>query len=167
MLKEIFESELKHESEVTRVFLSRIPTEKLDWKPDEKSMSLGHLATHLANLPWWGQVTLTETCFDLTSPEAEVFTKNLPNTPDGILNLYDKNIALLQDALSKMTDDDFNVNWTLKMGEKEFFTQPRIGVLRGFFFNHLIHHRAQLGVYFRLNGIPVPSSYGPSADEQM
>ncbi|MEI6520330.1 MAG: DinB family protein [bacterium] len=166
MLKEIFIAELSYEAKTTRNFLSRIPAELMTWKPDEKSMSLGDIAIHIANLPGWGLTTLIGTSFDLASPEAEEFKKNQPDSPTDIQKLFDKNIAALEAILQNVSDDDFAINWSLKMGDNIFFTQPRYAVLRSFFFSHLIHHRAQLGVYFRLNGIPVPPSFGPTADEQ-
>lgn len=137
------------------------------WKPDEKSMSLSEIAIHIANLPGWGLSTLTGTSFDLSSPEAEELKKNLPDNPQDILTLFNKNIEALEKTLQNLTDDDYQINWSLMMGITIFFTQPRYEVLRSFFFSHLIHHRAQLGIYFRLNGIPVPSTFGPSADEPM
>jgi uncharacterized damage-inducible protein DinB len=167
MLKEIFIAELANEANTTRNFLTRIPAEMMSWKPDEKSMSLGEIAVHIAYLPGWGLATVTGTSFDLSSPEAEEFKKNQPDNPTDIIKLFDKNIIALDAALQNVSDDDFAVNLSLKMGENIFFTQPRYAVLRSFFFSHLIHHRAQLGVYFRLKGIPVPSSFGPTADEQM
>lgn len=167
MFKEIFIAELDYESKATRNYLIRVTDESLSWKAHEKSMSIGELAIHIATLPFWGLTTLNSTYFDLSSPEAEALKKNKPENSFDILNLYDRNIALLKEELEKIDDESFSVFWSLRMNETVFFSQPRMIVLRNFFFNHLIHHRAQLGVFFRLKGIPVPATYGPSADEQL
>jgi uncharacterized damage-inducible protein DinB len=148
----------------TRKTLERIPEDKLTWKPHEKSMVLGRLAGHLAELPGFGLRMI------------EVDSFNFANRPTGqkptvaesqkhVLEIFDKNVAAFREAMAGVSDADLQKNWTLAAGDKKIYDGPRIGALRRMLMNHMIHHRAQLGVYLRLNGVPVPSVYGPSADE--
>jgi uncharacterized damage-inducible protein DinB len=156
--------EIDLEMASTRKTLERIPEDKLAWKPHEKSMGLGRLAGHLAELPGFGMKMM----------EADSF--NLANRPPGqkplvaesqkhVLEIFDKNVGQLREAIAGASDADLAKNWTLAAGEKKIYDGPRLGALRRMMMNHMIHHRAQLGVYLRLNGVPVPSVYGPSADE--
>ena len=153
--------EFDHEASLTRKTLERVPFEKGDWKPHEKSSPLLELATHLADIPSWVEVTLNQDVFEMDGPY------ELPQVDDveALLELFDRNVASAREALSKASGEDLMGTWTLKAGGEVVFSMPRIAVLRGFCFNHTVHHRAQLGVYFRLLDVPVPSIYGPSADE--
>jgi uncharacterized damage-inducible protein DinB len=153
--------EFDHEVGVTRRVLERVPEDKFGWKPHPKSMSLGELAAHVATIPFWGVPTLNQ-------PELDLGGQNL-NTPPlsraDLLAHFDKNVAETRAALVGKTDAEMMVVWSLKNNGEKMFTMPRVSVWRGFVLNHLIHHRAQLGVYLRLNDVPLPAVYGPSADE--
>jgi uncharacterized damage-inducible protein DinB len=156
--------EIDLEMASTRKTLERIPEDKLTWKPHEKSMGLGRLAAHLAELPGFGLRMTQVDSFDLASrPQGQ--KPLVAESQKHVLEIFDKNVAQLREAIAKASDTDLQKNWTLAMGEKKFYDGPRIGALRRMMMNHMIHHRAQLGVYLRLNGVPVPSVYGPSADE--
>ena len=152
--------EFDREMSTTRRLLERVPDEKFAWKPHDKSMSLGDLATHLSNLPSWGSVTLTASDFDLASPHTSAASSRAD-----VLSRFDTNVADTRAALVGRSDPEMMAPWTLKHGEQKLFTMPRIAVWRTFLMNHVIHHRGQLSVYLRLNDVPVPAMYGPSADE--
>lgn len=153
--------EFDQEMANTRKVLERVPGDKLDFRPHEKSWTLRELAGHVANIPQWAHVTLSTTELDMAQP----FERPTLDTAADILALFDRESGLARAALEKASGDDLQVPWTLKMGEEVFFTMPRGGVLRSFVMNHIIHHRAQLTVYLRLMDVPVPGMYGPSADE--
>ncbi len=154
--------EFDHEMATTRRVLERVPEDKLSFKPDPKSMSLGRLAGHVAEMPSWGSVTICRDYLDLTSGEFEALEMK---SRDQILAAFDKIVSGTRAALQTATDEQLMKPWSLKMGEKVLMTMPRIAVLRTFVMNHTIHHRGQLSVYLRLVGEKVPSIYGPSADE--
>ncbi len=154
--------ELQHESAVTRTVLERVPADKFDYKPHEKSMGFGQLAAHIAEMYLWFDSTLNGTELDFSKFEYEPFKAE---TSDQLLEFFDKNVEMALDLLQNASDEDLMVNWTMRNGEQVYFTMPRIQVIRSFMLNHIIHHRGQLSVYLRLNDIPVPSIYGPSADE--
>jgi uncharacterized damage-inducible protein DinB len=147
----------------TRKVLERVPEEKFGWKPHPKSGTLVWLATHVANLPMWPQITIERDELDLESGPTP---PPPPTTRAELLDLFDKNAAAGRAALAAAGNERLMAPWTLRIGETTLFTMPRTAVLRGFVMNHLIHHRAQLTVYLRLNDVPVPALYGPSADEQ-
>jgi uncharacterized damage-inducible protein DinB len=153
--------EFDQEMSNTRRALERVPTDKLDWAPHAKSFSMGKLAIHIANLPTWTNVTLDTSELDLSVP----FETPKAATTEELLAFFDKNVAEARAALAGATDEAFFQPWTLRAGEHTIFTLPKVAVMRGFVLNHIIHHRGQLTVYLRLNDIPVPSIYGPSADE--
>jgi len=154
--------EFDHEIAVTRKLLERVPDDKFAWKPHAKSMSLGQLAQHVATIPMWGSVTLTQSELDTSSmARPEEATSRA-----ALLEMFDQNAATTRAALAGRADAEFMAPWTLKQGSQTIFSMPKASVWRGFVMSHLVHHRAQLGVYLRMNDIPVPSMYGPSADEQ-
>ncbi|KPK66158.1 MAG: hypothetical protein AMS21_03020 [Gemmatimonas sp. SG8_38_2] len=157
--------ELEREAEITRRLLERVPEEKLGWKPAEKSMSLNQLASHLANLPHWGLQALSSDELDINPPDGEPMVPPSPKGVAAIVEMFDLNVARLRDAISSTDDAAFAKTWTLKSAGAEVFSQPKAGVLRGMVLNHIIHHRGQLTVYLRLNDVPLPMTYGPSADE--
>ena len=164
-LKDALLPEFDQEMANTRKTLERVPEERLDWKPHPKSMAMGGLATHLSNLPTWANYTIDQDSLDL-APEG----KPLPSAPEvksraELLEIFDSNVAKARAAISSAGDEELFKPWTLLNNGKQLLTLPKVAVLRGFVLNHTIHHRAQLGVYLRLNDIPVPSIYGPSADE--
>ena len=154
--------EFDHEMSNTRKTLERVVDDKLDFRPHEKSYSLLQLAGHLGNIPSWTEVTLTTDGMDVDGP----FERDEPTSRAEILAEFDANVAKARGILEAATQDDMLSPWTLKMGGQEAFTMPRGSVFRLWILNHTVHHRAQLTVYFRLLGIPVPALYGPSADEQ-
>jgi uncharacterized damage-inducible protein DinB len=145
----------------TRRALERIPTDKLGWTPHAKSYTMGKLATHLATLPGWTNVTLGTDGLDLSLP----FEAPKPATTEELLAVFDQQVTDARTALAGASDETFFQTWSLRNGEHVIFSLPKIAVMRGFVLNHIIHHRGQLTVYLRLNDIPVPSIYGPSADE--
>ncbi|MGI4885758.1 MAG: DinB family protein [Janthinobacterium lividum] len=153
--------EFKHELAITRRLLERAPTEQFGWQPHPKSMSLGTLAGHMANLLGFLEISLQ-------SPEFDVATATMPNnpatTPD-VLARFDLNAENLHKALADVDDATFQEVWSLTRGDQKLLTLPRTGVARTLVLNHLIHHRGQLSVYLRLLDIPVPAIYGNSADE--
>lgn len=164
-IKDSILPELDHEMKITRKLLERIPEERAGWQPHAKSMTLGKLGIHLAFLPRWGTMTMTETELDLHPPGGEPFPMPSFETTQGALAMFDEHVAGARAVIAAASDQDLMVPWTLKNGGQTIFTMPRVACLRTFVVNHIIHHRGQLSVYLRLNDVPVPSIYGPSADE--
>jgi len=158
--------EFDHEMANTRKTLERVPLDKSDWKPHEKSMAMGPLAIHLAEMPGWVAETINKDSLDLAPPDAPPYERPQVNSQADLLAMFDKNVAAARDALAGVSDEHLFQPWTLLSGGQTILTLPRIGVIRGFVISHSIHHRAQLGVYLRLNDIAVPAIYGPSADEE-
>jgi uncharacterized damage-inducible protein DinB len=154
--------ELEKEAAGTRESLARIPGDKLDWTPHQKSMTFRGLATHLANVPGWTVLTINGDHFDVGG---EPPRRDPVSMVDEALELFDRNVADAKAALAAAGDETLLGPWSLLAGDKTVFTLPRIAVVRGMVLNHMIHHRAQLGVYLRLNDVSVPSLYGPTADE--
>jgi uncharacterized damage-inducible protein DinB len=153
--------EFDHEMTVTRKLLERVPEDRFDWKPHQKSYSLGQLAQHVATIPMWGSVTLNESELDVGgSPQLEPLTSRA-----GILSLFDDNVGRTRAALVGKSDAELMAAWALKRDGHVIFSMPKASVWRSFVMSHLIHHRAQLGVYLRMHDVPLPSMYGPSADE--
>lgn len=157
--------EFDHEMANTRKTLERVPVDKFDFKPHEKSMAMGPLSIHLAEMPGWVVNTINQDSLDVGPIDGPPGERPQVKSSDDLLALFDKNVAAARDALTGVSDEHLVKPWTLLAGGKEILTLPRVAVLRSFVMNHSIHHRAQLGVYLRLNEIPVPSIYGPSADE--
>lgn len=157
-----FIRELEHEAKTARTVLERVPTEKFDWKPHEKSMSFSTLATHIAEMFSWTKPSLEQSELDFATMDYKPYE---PKDNADLLNLFDKNVAESIETLKNTSDEAFMENWTMRNGDKVYFTMPKTVVMRSFVLNHIIHHRGQLSVYLRLNDIPVPQIYGPSADE--
>lgn len=155
-------AEMEQEAKVTRTCLERVPADKFDWKPHEKSMAFGKLASHIAEMFGWTPPTLQQSELDFAKMDYKPFE---PATNDDLLEYLDKNVAEAIDTLRNTTDEQFMENWTMRNGETVYFTMPKVVVMRSFVMSHIIHHRGQLSVYLRLNDIAVPSIYGPSADE--
>jgi uncharacterized damage-inducible protein DinB len=158
-------AEFDHEMGGTRRELERVPDGKAEWKPHPKSMTLGRLASHLAELPEWGRFTMQLTEFDIAPPGQPRLAPHNLATRAEILALFDRTTLEGRKAMAAASDADWMVPWTFKKGGVVGFTLPRIAVIRSLVLNHMIHHRAQLGVYLRLLDVPLPSLYGPSADE--
>ncbi len=148
-----------------RKALERIPEDKLDWTPHPKSLSFRRLATHLANIPHWAAVTVEESSFDVAPPGGEPLREEPVDSVTEALAKLEANVAAARSAIAGASDETLTEPWALLSGGEEMFKMPRIAVLRGMVMNHLIHHRGQLSVYLRLNDVPVPATYGPSADE--
>lgn len=163
-LSESLLPEFDHEMANTRKTLERVPDGKFGWKPHEKSFPMGNLSGHLANLPSWGALTISSDSFDMAPGGQPLKAPELNSTKD-LLEKFDENVAATRAAIAGASDQDLFKPWTLLSNGNTILTMPKIAVLRSFVMNHIIHHRAQLGVYLRLNDIPVPSIYGPSADE--
>jgi uncharacterized damage-inducible protein DinB len=154
--------ELNHEIATTRKCLERIPAELFDYKPHEKSMSMIVLATHVAEMVNWITVTCTTDALDFAAGDYKPLEAT---TTAELVEYLEKNAAEALEALKNTSDEEMQRPWSLKNGETVYFTMPKIATLRTFCLNHVWHHRGQLSVYLRLNDIPVPSIYGPSADE--
>ncbi len=155
-------AEMKMEAANTRKILERVPVEKNDWKPHRKSMSLGRLATHVAEIPGWVTATMTTDELDFAKTE---YKPHIAQSTQELLDILDKNVNEGVNALENSKDEDFDKMWTLRNGDQVYFTLPKKAVLRSFALSHHYHHRAQLGVYLRLLDIPIPGMYGPTADE--
>ncbi len=154
--------EFDQEMANTRKTLERVPEDQMGWKPHEKSGTMGWLANHVATIPRLAVFTIEQDSVDVTK-----MPRPTPvNTRKELLETFDKHAAAARAAIAGVSDERLLKPWSLFMGERNIFTLPRTVVLRSFFMNHIIHHRAQLGVYLRLNNVPVPAIYGPSADEQ-
>lgn len=153
--------EFDREMTTTRTVLERVPEDRFDWRPHAKSFSLGALAMHVATLPTWGTETLNRSEIDIGGSQAPVAASSTAE----LLATFDTNVAAARSALVGKTDAELAAPWSLKRSGKTVFSMPKNAVLRAFVLSHLIHHRGQLTVYLRLLGVPVPSVYGPSADE--
>ena len=153
--------EFDREMTTTRKVLERVPEDKFAWKPHAKSFSLGALAAHVATLPTWGKETLDKSEIDIAGGQPPA----APASKAELLTAFDRHVAATRSALAGRSDAELLATWTLKRGGTTIFSMPKTAVLRSFVFSHLIHHRGQLCVYLRLLDVPVPSIYGPSADE--
>jgi uncharacterized damage-inducible protein DinB len=158
--------EFDHEMATTRRLLDRVPEARFSWKPHDKSMTLGQLAGHLANIPYWCSATLGAPVLDLDALPADARPKGGPASRDALLEEFDRKVAAARAQLAETTDSQFLSPWTLKKGTQELFTMPCVAAIRSFVMSHSIHHRGQLSVYLRLNDVPIPPIYGPTADEQ-
>jgi uncharacterized damage-inducible protein DinB len=165
-LSEALLPEFDREMATLRKTLERVPDDKFAWKPHEKSMAMGRLATHLAEIPGWATYTISTDSLDLAPPGGEPFKPTVANSRQQVLDIFDKKIEEARQSIAGAADGHLLKPWSLLSGGNTILTMPRIACLRSFVMNHMIHHRAQLGVYLRLNDIPVPATYGPSADEQ-
>lgn len=157
--------EFDQEMANTRKVLERIPDDKLDWKPHPKSHTIGWNANHLAELPNWLVHLLTTRELDIAPVGAPPYELPSLSSRDAILESFDRNVAAARGALAAAKDQDMAIVWTLSHGGKPIFAEPRAALYRRMILNHLIHHRAVLCVYLRLNDVPVPGMYGPSGDE--
>jgi uncharacterized damage-inducible protein DinB len=161
-LKQLALGDLDHELETTRRVLERVPEQHLGWKPHAKSFSLAQLATHLTQIPHWITITVTQDELDAAAaPRIQP-----PATHAEIMRRFDDNVAEARQALQNADESTFGDSWTLRAGAHVILSMPRLAVLRSFCLSHMIHHRGQLSVYLRLLDVPVPSIYGPTADEQ-
>lgn len=157
--------EFDQEMANTRKVLERIPDDKFDWRAHPKSQTIGWNANHVADIPCWVVEVLTKPALDLAPVGGEPYASPKLTSREEILNLFDRNVAAARKAIAETKDEDVGHTWTLLQGGNEIFSLPRASMVRSFVMNHLIHHRAHLCVYLRLNDIPVPGMYGPSGDE--
>ena len=164
MLKfaDVLLAEFDRETALTRRVLSRVPADRFDWRPHEKSMTLGRLVTHLAELPGWAAALIAATEYDLANrPTSDQTDLSL----DAALARFDTNVSAVRQAIVARTDPELLAPWTLKSEGRELFTAPRLIAVRTLLLEHSTHHRGQLTVYLRLLNVPLPPLYGPSADE--
>jgi uncharacterized damage-inducible protein DinB len=165
-LAEALAAEMKHEAGTTRRLIERVPDDKATWKPHAKSMSLGDLAIHLANIESYGVAVATKPELNFAVLDGSGITTAKWTSRDEALALFDRNVDATLRAVSALPDPRLREPWTLRAGDHVVFTLPRVAAWRTFVMSHQIHHRGQLSVYLRLNDVPVPPIYGPSADER-
>jgi uncharacterized damage-inducible protein DinB len=160
-INELLIREFDREMSSTQKTLERVPADKWDWKPQEKSGSLGWMAGHVATLPGFTTVAIK-------TPELEIASANIPRVEKhaDLLPMFAKSSQEARAALASVTDEQLQQTWTLKRDGKLIFSMPRYDVLRAMCFNHIVHHRGQLTMYLRQLNVPVPGLYGPSADEK-
>ncbi|HTZ31161.1 MAG TPA: DinB family protein [Methylomirabilota bacterium] len=157
-------SEFDHEMATTRKMLERFPEDKVEWRPHDTCMTLGRLAGHVAELPSWTVPTITQ---DKLEMDPNNYTPNIITSRAGALKRFDETVSAARAAIAGASDETFMKPWTFVAGGKTVFTLPKIAVMRSFVLNHMIHHRGQLAAFYRIAGVPVPSLYGPSKDEQV
>ena len=157
-------NELLHEAKSTRKMLELVPEDKFSWKPHEKSMTMGRLASHIADIPNWAVFTIDQDVLDFATTE---YKPKDAVTNTELVKMFDDNLAKAVEALKNASDEKLLANWKMQAGDEVYMDMPRTHVLRGFVLNHNVHHRGQFSVYLRLNDIPLPSVYGPTADEAM
>jgi uncharacterized damage-inducible protein DinB len=158
-------AEFDNEVATTRRVLERVPEDQADWKPHPKSMTLGQLSTHIAELVGWTDMIIKETEFDLEPPGGEPYKSAEFESSAVLLERFDASVEAARTVLGGASDDVLHVTWTLKKGGKTVMAMPRPAWVRTFVLKHVVHHRGQLSVYLRLLDVPVPPIYGPSADE--
>ena len=156
--------EFDQEMAKTRQVLERVPEDKLEWRPHPKSNTIGWNANHLAEMPGWVDGTINHSSLDIAPPGGPRYESPKLTSRAAILEVFDRNVAAARKAISGVRDEAMREPWSLLQGGKPMFTMPRAAVIRGFVLNHIIHHRAILCVYLRLNDVPVPGMYGPSGD---
>lgn len=155
--------ELQYEAQNTKKVLERLPEDKWDWQPHEKSMSVCKLASHVVEALTYTQATLEADEFVINMDEYKPFVAS--NRAE-LLKAQEENLAKAVETMKGRSDAHLMALWRLKMGDHVVFELPRVAVLRSMILNHIVHHRGQLSVYLRLLNVPVPAIYGPSADEQ-
>lgn len=161
-LLQAFIAELKEESQATRTMLERVPLNQSEWRPHDKSMNLKRLAVHVAELNSWVRITLLQDVLDFAVSK---YQAPLVDNTEDLLAVYDKHFADALEILENADESVLGESWTMRAGEQVYFTKCKAHVLRSFVFNHLVHHRAQLGVYLRQLDVKLPGSYGPTADD--
>lgn len=162
-LKDAFIAELKYESALTKKMLERVPLEKKDWKPHERSMTLGRLATHVAQIPHWISDIIHIPDYDFAT---RPYLGNTTASQEELMQIFQQYLDKALADLGNASDEIMNQQWTIRRGEQVYNKLVNKVAIRGWGFSHLIHHRGQLSVYLRLLEIPVPGMYGPSADEK-
>ena len=155
------------EMKKTRCILERVQDEHLEYRPHPKSMTMRQLASHVAEMPGWGEVTANRDELDLNPPGGTPYEFYRAENCIDLMDTFDKNVVRGQEAVATLSNESMLDSWTMLAGGEQRFTMPRITVLKSMVLSHIIHHRAQLGVYLRMNDVPIPGMYGPSADEGM
>lgn len=163
-INQAFLGELQHENNTTKRLFERIPDEKLAWKPHDKSWTMGELASHIAEMGQWIQTTITQPELDFATGQYQPFKGQ---SMEEITKKHDENMAEAMKTIQGASDEVMMTPWKMRNGEQVILDMPRAAVLRGTILNHLYHHRGQLSVYMRMNDIPLPPMYGPTADEQL
>ena len=158
--------EFDHEMRTTRSLLERLPEARGQWQPHPKSMTLAQLAAHVTAMIKWVNATINLTELDFSSPEAAQYAPPRFETTAALVETFDANVRAAREAIAGASDADLMAGWTLRNGEHKILSLPRVAALRSFVMNHHIHHRGQLSVYLRLLDVPLPSIYGPTADEK-
>lgn len=161
-LNESLIAELQMEAANTRKMIERVPDKSFDWKPHDKSMTLGRLAYHVCENPQWVSVTVDKDEIDFAAND---YVPKEAKTTEELLKVFDDSLAEAVKCLKNASDEKLSGNWTMRNGEQVYFTMPKLAVLRSFVLNHIIHHRGQLSVYLRMLDVPLPQIYGPTADE--
>lgn len=156
-------AELKYESGLTKKMLERVPLENSDWRPHDKSFTLGRLATHVAEIPHWISRIITIDDWDFM---VRGFSGQVAQSKEELLQIFNDKLNQAIADLESMNDEDFNKTWIVRRGDQMRNELPKKVAIRGWGFSHLVHHRGQLSVYLRLLDVPVPGMYGPSADEK-
>lgn len=167
-IKDALLPDYDHEMGATRRLLERIPEDKLSWRPHPKSYTLAALASHLVHIPLWSQAILNDLSFDLAaipSESAEAAQRRTVSSRQHALQLHDENVAKTRANLVSKSDAELMAVWTLRRGAHDVMTVPRIAAFRSFILHHVIHHRGQFTLYLRMNDVPLPPIYGPTADE--
>lgn len=162
-MKDALLPEFDREMGITRRLLERVPDDRLAWQPHQKSMTLGRLATHIAEIPQWAQTIVKDAVFVM--PPGPYQPKTAANRAE-LLALFDGAVAAARALIAPVTDAELTSTWTMRAGGHDVMSMPKAAVLRTMVMSHLIHHRGQLSVYLRENNVPLPSIYGPSADER-
>lgn len=157
--------EFDQEMAVTRRLLERAPAQAFDWTPHPRSFTLGKLATHLSRIPHWGDRILTQPGYDMVLDSTPAPPPHA--TPDAVLLAFDASVAVVRGLLSTLSDAELMAPWQLKRKGEIVLTVPRVAAFKSFVINHIVHHRGQLSVYLRLQDVPVPPMYGPTADEPL
>jgi uncharacterized damage-inducible protein DinB len=163
MIKDALVAELKHESAMTKKILERVPLDKKDWKPHERSMTLGRLSTHIAQIPHWISDILHIHDYDFA---VRPFLSNIAASQEELIGIFNQILDQAFTDLDHASDELLNQKWIVRRGEQVFYDLVKKVAIRGWGMNHLVHHRGQLSVYLRLLDVPVPGMYGPSADER-
>lgn len=160
-----FAAEFDHEIVGVRRHLANLQDDMLGWKPHEKSFSAGQLASHIVNILQWLRLTAEADNFDVAPPGEEPWKTPQLSSVAEILEVFDTKVPEARELLAAIPDEAMHQPWSLLRGGEPIMTMPRIACIRSMILNHMVHHRAQLGVYLRINDLPVPGVYGPSADD--
>ena len=163
-LKTALIGELKNESSMTQKILEKVPLDKKDWRPHEKSMTVGRLATHIAQIPHWISDIINEAEYDFAT---RPYVSNTAVSQEELMQIFREKLDGAIKDLESVEDEALEQKWSVRSGEQIYFTLPKKIAIRSWGFSHLFHHRGQLSVYLRLLDVPVPGMYGPSADEKM